>query len=206
MNRCKGSLSEGHAERPEELVVNAMPKFSLHTGRSSIMTKLSMICTAALMTAGLVVSTAPKDAPLRIAQAAAQTAPGALSEAQDVNGVAGVVAEIMQCKRDSGVLSIRMRLRNTGDADVSLRVINRANYDQYYVTAGSKKYFILRDSEKTPLANPINTNDGVSVGVTIPKGGTFTWFAKYQAPPADVKKVNYYTPITIPFEDIPITD
>ena len=46
------------------------------------MTKRSMIWTAALVTAGLAVATAPKDAPLRIAQAAAQTAP--LSEAQHV--------------------------------------------------------------------------------------------------------------------------
>jgi len=140
-----------------------------------------------------------------VVPAVAQTAAGgALSEPEDVNGVAGVVAEIVQCKRDSGVLSIRMRLRNTGDASVTLRPINGGNYDQYYVTAGSKKYFVLRDSQKTPLANPISFNSEVEA--TIPKGGTFTWFAKYPAPPADVKKVNYYTPITIPFEDIPITD
>ena len=172
------------------------------------MTKRSRIWAAALVTAGLAVSTVPEDTSLRIAQAAAQTAPAALSEAQDVNGGAGMVAEIVQCKRDGGVLSIRMRIRNTGAAEVSLSVIIKANYDQYYVTAGSKKYFVLRDSEKTPLANPINDGAGSfgAVQATIPKGGTFTWFAKYPAPPADVKKVNYYTPITIPFEDIPITD
>jgi hypothetical protein len=171
------------------------------------MTKSSMIWTAALVAAGAVVLTAPNDAPLLIAQAAAQTAPAALSEAQDVDGVVGVVAEIVQSKRDSGVLSIRMRLRNTGAADVTLNLISKGNYDQYYVTAGSKKYFVLRDSEKTPLANPINT-DGFTgaVHVTIPKAGTFTWFAKYPAPPAEVKKINYYTPITTPFEDVPITD
>jgi hypothetical protein len=171
------------------------------------MTKRSSICTAAFVTAGAVVLLAPRDIPLGITHAAAQTAPGALSEAQDVDGVAGVVAEIVQSKRDSGVLSIRMRLRNTGAADATLNLISKANYDQYYVTAGSKKYFVLRDSEKTPLANPINT-DGFTgaVHITIPKGGTFTWFAKYPAPPVEVKKINYYTPITTPFEDVPIVD
>jgi hypothetical protein len=168
------------------------------------MTKSSMIWTAALVTAGVVGLTAPKDAPLLITQAAAQTAPAALSEAQDVNGVAGVVAEIIQSKRDSGVLSIRMRLRNTGDAKVEVRILTSSNYDRYYVTAGSKKYFVLRDSEKTPLANP-PTSYGDLV-VEIPKGGTFVWYAKYQAPPAEVKKINYYTPISTPFEDVPITD
>ena len=170
------------------------------------MTRRSMIWTAALATIGVIILPA-RENPLRIAQAAAQIAPAALSEAQDVNGAAGVVAEIVQSKRDSGVLSIRMRLRNTGAADATLNLISKANYDQYYVTAGSKKYFVLRDSEQTPLANPINT-DGFTgaVHITIPKGGTFTWFAKYPAPPAEVKKINYYTPITTPFEDIPITD
>ena len=149
------------------------------------MAKRSMIWAAALVTAGLAVATASKDAPLPMAPAAAETAPAALSEAQDVNGAAGVVAEIVQCKRDSGVLSIRMRIRNTGAAEASLSLISKANYDQYYVTGGSKKYFVLRDSEKTPLANPINT-DAFTAGVqvTISKGGTFTWFAKYPAPPA----------------------
>lgn len=145
--------------------------------------------------------------PTGVLPAAAQTASAALSEAQDVNGAVGVVAEIVQCKRDNGVLSIRMRLRNTGAADASLSLISKANYDQYYVTAVSKKYFVLRDSEKTPLANPINTDESTAgVQVKIPKGGIFTWFAKYPAPPADVLKVNYYTPITAPFEDVPITD
>jgi len=87
------------------------------------MTKRSMIWTGALLIAGLAFATAPKDAPLRIAPAAAQTGPAALSEAQDVNGATGVVAEIVQCKRDSGVLSIRLRLRNTGDAAVEVKVL-----------------------------------------------------------------------------------
>ena len=168
------------------------------------MTKRSMIWTAALVSSGVIILGA-RDNPLRITQAAAQTAPAALSEAQDVNGVAGVVAEIVQCKRDGGVLSIRMRLRNTGDAKAEVKVLASGDwYDRYYVTAGSKKYFVLRDSEKTPLANP-PTSYG-ALGVEIAKGGTFVWYAKYPAPPAEVKKINYYTPITTPFEDIPITD
>lgn len=174
------------------------------------MTKRSMIWTAALVSAGLTVATAPKDAPLRIAPAAAQTASAALSEAQDVNGATGVVAEIVQCKRDSGVLSIRMRLRNTGSEDASITLVGGGNYDQYYVTAGSKKYFVLRDTEKVPLASPINHRAGepgfAAVVANLPKGGSYTWYAKYPAPPVDVKKINYYTPITVPFEDVPIND
>jgi hypothetical protein len=169
------------------------------------MIKRPTIWMVALVIPSLVILTAPKDAPLLIASAAAQTAPAALSEAQDVNGATGVVAEIVQCKRDSGVLSIRMRLRNTGDAAAEVKVLASGDwYDRYYVTAGSKKYFVLRDSEKTPLANPPTSYGALSV--EIPKGGTYVWYAKYQAPPAEIKKVNYYTPISAPFEDVPISD
>ena len=131
-------------------------------------------------------------------------APEALSEAQDVDGAPGVVAEIVQCKREAGVLSIRMRFRNTGDKDITVPAIHDNNYDQYYVTAGSKKYFVLRDSDKTPLANPENEYGGMHFD--IPKGGSTVWYAKYPAPPDEVKKVSFYTPLTPPFEDIPVSD
>jgi hypothetical protein len=128
---------------------------------------------------------------------AAAQAPATLSEAQDVNGAPGVVAEIVQCKREGGVLSIRMRLRNTGDKQSS--VLFRVKDDHFYISGGSKKYLVLRDSEKTPLA----TSDD---STAIAKGASYAWYAKYPAPPAEVKKVTFYTPFTAPFEDIPITD
>jgi hypothetical protein len=140
----------------------------------------------------------------------AQSPVGALSDAMDVNGATGVVAEIMQCKREGGVLSIRMRLRNTGSEDTSVTLVGGGNYDQYYVTAGGRKYLVLRDAEKMPLASPINHRAGepafAGVVANLPKGGSYTWYAKYPAPPIDVKKIIYYTPITVPFEDIPVSD
>jgi hypothetical protein len=143
--------------------------------------------------------------PVGIVPAAAQTSP-ALSDAQDVNGAPGVVAEIVQCKRGDGVLSIRMRLRNTGDADTAFDVFHGNDYDAFYVTAGNKKYFVLRDTEKKPLATPLNGGYPANLHVSIPKGGSFIWYAKYPAPPDTAKKVIYYTPLTPPFEDIPVSD
>ena len=95
-----------------------------------------------------------------------------MSEAQDVNGAPGLVAEIVQCKRENGMLSIRMRLRNTGAADVKQRLIND-NIDQFYLVAANKKYFVLRDTEKTPLASAGNVTLGI-LDVSIPKGGAYT--------------------------------
>ena len=124
-------------------------------------------------------------------------------QSQDSN-VAGIVAEITECKRQDGVLTVRVRLRNTGDKDVRVSLISGRNYDSYYVTAGGKKYFILRDSEKTPLAPQGDGFGNLSAGVA--KGASYVWWAKFPAPPADVKKISYFTPMTPPFDNVPITD
>ena len=124
-------------------------------------------------------------------------------QSQDTN-IGGIVTEIIQCKRKNGVLTIKMRLRNTSDKKKGVSITDgSAAYDKYYLTAGDKKYFILRDSEKVPLATQDNGN---YVNPDIDKDDTFTWWAKYPAPPADVKTITFYTGLTAPFEDLPITD
>jgi hypothetical protein len=129
-------------------------------------------------------------------------AQSAAIQSQDAN-ISGIVAEVTECKRADGVLSVRMRLRNTSAAEVTVYLIDKNNYDSYYVTAASKKYFVLRDTENKPLAPQA---DGGGVSVTIAKGGQYVWWSKYPAPPNDVKKVGYFTPITPPFDNVPITD
>ena len=125
-------------------------------------------------------------------------------QVQDTN-TAGVVAELTECKRQEGTLTIKIRFRNTGEAlKSSFYVIDGRNYDKYYFTASNKKYFVLRDSEKTPLASP--EPGGGNLGVRLDKGGAFTFWAKYPAPPADIKKISVYTPLTPPFDNVPISD
>jgi hypothetical protein len=130
-------------------------------------------------------------------------------QTQDTN-IKDVVAELMECKREEGVLTVRLRFRNTNKTEHKvIKFITRDNsnkdtYDAYYVTAGSKKYFVLRDTEKKPLAPQTNGYGGV-LEVTIEKDGSYVWWAKYPAPPADVKKVTYYTPMTPPFDNVPIS-
>lgn len=132
--------------------------------------------------------------------AAAQTKPIATG---DVNAE-GVVAEVTECKRSEGTLSLRIRLKNTGDKSASLWLVRGGKYDDHYVTAGKKKYLMLRDAEKKPLA-PASDGGGI-VYVGLKKDGVYTWWAKFPAPPADVKKVNYAWPLGPPIDDIPCTD
>jgi len=131
----------------------------------------------------------------------AETAPPIASS--DTN-VSGVVAEVTECKRKEGTLTVKIRLRNTGDAEAKVDVIKSRNCDAWYLTAGTKKYFILRDTEETPLAPQSDPGGGVTA--RIPANGSFNWWAKYPAPPADVKSVNVYTPLTPPLDDVPISD
>jgi hypothetical protein len=113
--------------------------------------------------------------------------------------VDGVTAEITEAKRKDGVLTIRMRVRNNSDQAQDVPFTSGVGYDVFYVTAGNKKYMILQDSQKARLAAEVSS-------VHVKKGGAYTWWAKFPAPPADQKTVNFITPLAPPFEDIPITD
>jgi hypothetical protein len=122
----------------------------------------------------------------------------------------GIVAEITECRRKEGVLTIKARFRNTSNKSSHLTLIRyppQGDHERFYVTAGNKKLFILRDSEGTYLSsNSVGNDVGNSVEVKLEPGQTFLWWAKYPAPSSDVKKINLMMPVTAPFEDVPITD
>ena len=67
-------------------------------------------------------------------------------QSQDTN-FPGIVADLTECKRKDGVLSVKVRLRNTSRQAVDVTLVKNRNYDEFYVTAAGKKYFILRDIE-----------------------------------------------------------
>ena len=121
-------------------------------------------------------------------------------QSQDTN-VDGLVAEITQAQRKDGVLTIRLRVRNTSDSDKQIRFPSGSGeFDKYYIVAGNRKYLILRDSKGETIATP-------DKGQTyIQKGEAFTWWAKFPAPPASEKKFGFFTSIAPPFDDVPISD
>jgi hypothetical protein len=142
-----------------------------------------------------------------LALALATPAPGAAQApalASSDTNVSGVVAEVTECKRKDGMLSIKVRFRNTSAEQADFNIIEGRNHDMLYVTAADKKYFVLRDTEKTPLAAE-NDSFG-NLRVKLAPGGTWTWWAKYPAPPSEIQAVSYYMPIGPPIEDIPVSD
>jgi hypothetical protein len=152
------------------------------------MRTLAMLCLAALVGAASDWGAAP---------AAAQTK---AIQSQDSN-IDGVVAEITQAQRKEGVLTVRLRLRNTSDGEKKVDLPwNEDDYDKFYVTAGKKKYLVLRDSAKVAIASPPTGRKSMA------KGAGFTWWAKFPAPPASDTKFSFYTSLAPPFEDVPIMD
>ena len=119
--------------------------------------------------------------------------------------VDGVTAEISEAVRKEGVLTVKMRLRNTGTAGAKVQIShNWSDVDKYYAVAGSTKFLPLKDSQKVPLIVQMD-NYGQLVAEIKP-GGSFLFWAKYPAPPADARKITFYTPLTAPIEDVPISD
>jgi hypothetical protein len=125
------------------------------------------------------------------------------SQEANIPNITGVNVQISQCSRKDGVITIQMVLRNNSGQMAQVTLIKGGNYDDYYFTAKNKKYFILRDAEDKPLAS---SPGQYSLDVSLKQGNSWTWWAKYPAPPPEVKSITYYTPLTLPFEDLPVTD
>jgi len=158
----------------------------------------------------------PASFPAAAPPAAASTAPepptpeppvteqAAVIHTQETN-VEGVVSELIECRRSEGVLTIKVRFRNTSSKPEHLTFIHwgatSLDLPKFYVTAGNKKYFVLKDTDGTVLSSNSADSD-----TDLGPGRTYLWWGKYPAPPPEVKKVNFMMPFTPPFEDVPITD
>ena len=125
-------------------------------------------------------------------------------QVQETN-IEGVNAELVEAVRKEGVLTIKIRYRNGGTKPATVHFTSDwRDVDQYYVVAGNTKFLILKDSQKVPLMTALNNYGGLSAEVK--PAGSFLFWAKYPAPPAEAKKVNLFTPQAPPFEDVPITE
>jgi hypothetical protein len=149
----------------------------------------------------LALATLALGAPFASGQAFAQAAK---PQAQETN-VDGVTAEISEAVRKEGVLTVKMRLRNTGSAAAKVKISEDwRDIDKWYAVAGSTKFLILKDSNQVPVMVQLNNYGGLTQ--EIKPGGSFLFWAKYPAPPADARKFNFFNPLTPPIEDVPISD
>lgn len=117
----------------------------------------------------------------------------------------GVSAEVTEVTRKDGVLTVKVRFRNTGTKPVRVEIFsNHSDVDKFYTVAGSSKMLPLRDSQKAPLTS---APDGFGqLRPDVKPAGSYLFWAKFPAPPASAKKVTLVTPHAPPFEDLPITE
>lgn len=130
---------------------------------------------------------------------AATTGPAVVIQSQEVDATPGLVAEMIEAKRKEGVLTIKVRFRNTGSESAWHNFeTGHGDYSLFYVTAGDQKFLVLKDTEGAPLAPKY-------LNVSLETGQTLTWWAKFPAPPAGEATFDLIIPDIPPFEDIPIT-
>lgn len=125
------------------------------------------------------------------------------AQAHDTN-IDGVTAEVIEAVRKEGVLSLKLRFRNSGAKSATVSLVSGGRVDTHYIVAGNTKMMVLRDSKNTALMPPLNPVGDLYSSVS--SGGSYLFWAKFPAPPADAKKVSYYSPVMPPIEDIPITE
>jgi hypothetical protein len=119
--------------------------------------------------------------------------------------VDGVVAEVIESDRKEGVLTVRVRLRNTGDKPKKVLLVRGGqSYEAAYLSARDTKYTLITDTSQRVVATP--TDGGGWLEPSIKPKGTWHWWGKFVAPPADVKRYTLYLKVGPPIEDVPIVD
>ena len=118
--------------------------------------------------------------------------------------VEGIVAEVIESTRKEGVLSVRVRFRNTGGKDVKFLLVHSGRYDENYLSSGNVKYTIIRDAKNNPVATP--TDGGGWIEPRIAKGKSWNWWARFPAPPAERKTYTLYLKAGPPIDAVPIVD
>jgi hypothetical protein len=110
----------------------------------------------------------------------------------------GVIAELTQCKRKGGVLTVKVRVVNNSPKAVRMYWRDPKKNAYLMDEANGKKYFLLKDAK----GEYIYSGDPGTIGS---QSRRFSWF-KFPAPPEEVKKISIALPDCMIFEDIPIQD
>ena len=117
----------------------------------------------------------------------------------------GIVAEVIESVRKDDVLTVRVRLRNTGDKSQKVLLVRGGqSYDAAYLSAKDTKYTLIKDTSQRVVATP--ADGGGWVEPNIKPKGSWNWWGKFPAPPPDVKSYTLYLKVGPPIEDVPIID
>jgi hypothetical protein len=155
-------------------------------------------------TAAAPVAASSAAAPMAVPVAAPTAgAPSAGVLAHEETKWQGVVGEVTEFRRKGNTLTAKVRLRNQGTAPVLAEIL----YPEAYVmdAAAGKKYSVLKD-EKGSFIAALRPGWGDRWSETIQPGQATVIWAKFPAPPLEVKAVTLQIPGVSPFDDLAIQD
>lgn len=134
-------------------------------------------------------------APARVAAQSETSLPSKVD-----SDISGMTVELTSVQKTGDTITVRFKYNNSTDKTISLYDEIHGHVEDliYYVdTKNKKKYPVIRDSEKKPLASALRD---VRVGANETKSA----WAKFPAPPADVTTIAVYIPGAPPFENVAI--
>lgn len=119
--------------------------------------------------------------------------------------IEGIRAEVIESIRKDDVLTVRVRLRNTGDKPAKVMLVRGGqSYDAAYLSAKDTKYVLIKDTKGYVVATP--ADGGGWLEPTVKPKGTWNWWGKFPAPPKEVKSYTLYLKVGPPIDDVPIVD
>lgn len=116
---------------------------------------------------------------------------------------------LMAVERKGNVLTVKWAVTNGADERSSVRFGLTSKATSYLVDEeNGTKYYVLTDQDGNALASEHDYIDGNTWGVsdTLEPGVTARYWAKFPAPPPEVKTLTVLFDQTEPFEEVPITD
>lgn len=121
----------------------------------------------------------------------------------------GVEVSLMALERKGNVLTVKWAVSNGGDEQATLRFGLTSKATSYLVDEeNGTKYYVLTDQDGNALASEHAYIDGNTWGISdyLEAGATVRYWAKFPAPPPEVKTLTVLFDQTEPFEEVPITD
>jgi hypothetical protein len=146
---------------------------------------------------------APVGATVAAAPPAGGAAPAAGVLAREDTRWPGLVAEVTEFRRKGNTLTAKVRLRNGGAADGEPDI----KYEEVYLmdAGAGKKYSVLKDENGAYIA-ALRQGWKDRWYEKVPPGQEMVIWAKFPAPPAEVKAITLQLPGVPPFDDLAIQD
>lgn len=130
------------------------------------------------------------------------------------SNISGITVELVSLERKAAVLTLKWAIRNTNtDASTGRKQVQFGlmgpKARTYLVDEESgTKYYVLTDKEKHSVASQHEYlgSDVYGISEYVDGGDTRRYWAKFPAPPPEVKVLTVFFDETEPFESAPITE